>query len=532
MFVCQKGWCAGQQFKRVVTITVWDPGSGVFSGTVSSGTFTGSISGMTVTADSTDAGIQEHFVLAISADASTWSGSGTGKSGATGHETMVRSGPPPTTASASILPDTTVPATTPIDGTAPATTIAITFGTAATTNAEPAVSVGSTASSVGTASSVVPAPISAARPSATTRPAVAAAATATTAAPGAGAQKNGSKRPPVATRTEESTFLGLPTPGQALTLKNVLDAAVLSVLLMLLVMFPSTLFNHTLEANIDEIRAWLPPWLRAPTEQEQRRRAARAKPSLWHSWKGFVIYMLIAGVLYSLMQPGWGANWATLHTLSGFLVGIAVSTLTGVAMTRTYLRRYGKVVGHMEVEMATLAFALICVVVSRLANFTPGYFYGVLALYIPAHKPSTHDSRRMTVRGLQLTYTLAVGGFLLFGPLQRLARGGGFVRQLPQSLAGGLVTGAVQTIVIGLIPLRFLPGHQLKQWNQKVWATSYLGGAFLFSLVLLHPGLVNAKEASIVWTIGLAGFFAAGSVGFWWFFRQRALRSETVRASS
>ena len=75
LFVCQKGWCAGQQFKRVVTITAWDPGSGVFSGTVSSGTFTGSISGMTVTADSTDAGIQEHFVLAISADASTWSGS-------------------------------------------------------------------------------------------------------------------------------------------------------------------------------------------------------------------------------------------------------------------------------------------------------------------------------------------------------------------------------------------------------------------------------------------------------------------------
>ena len=524
LFVCQKGWCAGQQFRRVVTITDWNPASGAFAGTLKSGSMTGTISGMTVTADSTDAGIQEHFVLTISADASTWSGTGTGKSGATGHETMVRSSPPPTTAAATIAPDSTAVATVPAAGGAvSATTIAITFETAATAGP-------STVTPAPSATSTAVPPTSAGRSTETTRPAVAVAAT--TLPSVAAAAKNGGGRTPSNPATEQSTFLGLPTPGQALTLRNVVDAALLSILLMIIVLFPSTLFNHTLEANIDVIRGWLPSWLRAPTEDELRHRAARAKPSLWHSWRGFVVYMFIAGALYSLMQPGWGFNWATLHTLSGFLVGIVVSTMTGVVMTRTYLRRYGRVSGHIEVELTTLAFAVICVVASRLANFTPGYFYGVLALYVPAHKPSTHDSRRMVVRGLELTYTLAIGGWLLFGPLQRFAAAGGFIRQLPQSLAGGMVTGAVQTIVIGLIPLRFLPGHTLKQWNPKIWATSYLGGAFLFSLVLLHPGLVNAKETSVAWTIGLAVFFAVGSVGFWFFFRQRAQRRETAQTHS
>jgi hypothetical protein len=185
----------------------------------------------------------------------------------------------------------------------------------------------------------------------------------------------------------------------------------------------------------------------------------------------------------------------------------------------------------MEVEMATLAFAIVCVVASRLADFTPGYFYGVIAMYIPSRKPTESDAHRMAMRGIMLTYILAVGGWLLFTPLQHLTSGGGFFADLPLALVGGLVTGAVQTIVIGLIPLRFLPGHTLKKWNAKVWAICYLGGAFLFSLVLLRPGLVGAHEASVAWTLGIAGFFAIGSVFFWWYFRQRAVKHEVVQPS-
>ena len=511
VFDCQTGWCTGRQFKRVVDITQWDPTTGAFSGTLSHGTFSGTVSGSSITATSTDLDpaisskpINEQFTLVVSPDGLTWSGRGTGSSGSTGAETMTLRTPFPTSPS-------TIPATTPATPETSPPTVPDTIGVAIGGNGG-----GQPTGSTTTTTAV-------ARPSA------------------------------VSTDGRRSTFIGLPSPSQALTLKNVALAGLLSVVLMLIVMFPSTLFNNTLEANIEVVRNWFPRWMRGmidttPTiavtadagthpgaEPEGAPAAARTltKHPFWRSWPGFVSYMAIAALLYSFTQPGWGLNDATASTLLGFVIGLSVSTFTGIATARTYLRRYGKVDGHMEVEIATLAFAILCVVASRLANFTPGYFYGVLAGYIPTtHKPSNDDSRRMKVRALQLTFVLAIAGWVLFTPLQHVAGHPGFFNGLPLSLAGGLVTGAVETIVIGLIPITFLPGYALKQWNAKVWAVSYIAGAFLFSLVLLRPGLVGAHEASVVWTLGVATFFAVCSVAFWWYFRQRAERLKVVQPTT
>ena len=323
-----------------------------------------------------------------------------------------------------------------------------------------------------------------------------------------------------------SGFLTLPDPSTALTLKNIGLAAGMSILLMLLVIFPSTMFNHTLEANLDVVRGWLPRFLRTRVEKDGEAR------SYWHSWRGFVTYMVFADLLYSLMQPGWGANKATVQSFISFMVGTAFTTSIGIAMTRTYLRRFGAVTGHMEVEFGTLFFAAVCVGASRLASFSPGYFYGVIAAYIPSRKPSESDRGRMAFRTVCLTYLLAVGGWLLFSPLDHVAKGAGFFGELPRGMAGGLVTGGAEAIVIGLIPLRFLPGHTLKNWNARIWAVTYLGGGFLFSLVLLHPGLVGAHESSVAWTIGLAVLFGVGSIAFWAYFRGRARRLELAQTRS
>jgi hypothetical protein len=292
---------------------------------------------------------------------------------------------------------------------------------------------------------------------------------------------------------------------------------------MLLVLFPSTLFNHTLEANLDVVRGWIPKPLRAREAREEARESG-----FWHSWQGFVAYMILAAVLFSFMQPGWGANKATVETFISFLVGSAFTTLVSVELTRTYMKRFGSASGQMEFAFGTLVFAVVCVVASRLANFVPGYFYGVIASYASTRKPTEGDRGRMAFRTVCLTYLLAVGGWLLFGPLDHLARGAGFFGELPKGMAGGLVTGGAEAIVIGLIPLRFLPGHTLKAWNAKIWGVCYLGGGFLFSLVLLHPGLVGAHEASVAWTIGLAAFFGLGSIAFWAYFRERARRVEAA----
>jgi hypothetical protein len=343
------------------------------------------------------------------------------------------------------------------------------------------------------------------------------------AAPAAGA--GNSTAPAVPAAANRSTLLDIPSPSNALTAKNVAEAFGLTLLLLMLVAFPSTLFNSTLEKNLDEIRRWF-PWTR------HHKAPSATATSFWHTGRGFAVYLAAAAVLYSRMQPGWGWNGPTLQSLLGFAAGIAATTLAGVGVTRAYLhRRYGADGGgHLDIEFGTLVFALVCVVASRIANFQPGYFYGVLAAYVTTRELTREDGGRISLRSVGLTYGLACGAWLLLGPLGHLGNGGG--AQLLQSVVGGLVTGGVEAIVIGLTPLRFLPGHELKKWNPKVWLGAWAGGAFLFCLVLLHPGLVGAHEASVTATLVLAGAFAAGSFAFWAYFRHRDEQREHAAASA
>ena len=57
---------------------------------------------------------------------------------------------------------------------------------------------------------------------------------------------------------------------------------------------------------------------------------------------------------------------------------------------------------------------------------------------------------------------------------------------LDDFLASIFVSGLVGT-VIGLTPLRALPGYAIKQWNPTVWVATYVLALFGLVQVLLRP---------------------------------------------
>lgn len=211
-----------------------------------------------------------------------------------------------------------------------------------------------------------------------------------------------------------------------------------------------------------------------------------------------------------------------MQTFLGFLVGAIVSTSIAVGISRAYLARRLHGTGHLEVELGTLVFAVACIVASHLADFVPGYFYGVVAVFVATVEPPDVDKGRIATIAAAVTLSLAVVAWLLLVPLDHLAHGGNLFAQLPRSLAGGLFSGGTEALAIGLTPIRFLPGATLKRWNVKVWGAFSAAGLFLFTLGLLHPGLASTHEASVGWTLGLAFTFGAGSIAFWAYFRNRA----------
>ena len=88
-------------------------------------------------------------------------------------------------------------------------------------------------------------------------------------------------------------------------------------------------------------------------------------------------------------------------------------------------------------------------------------------------------------------------------------------------LASVFVVGLVGTM-IGLLPLRFLPGWDLQQWNRGAWFACFGVAVFAVVEVLLLPHNDNHSNTPLITTIALLLIFGGVSIGMReWFARRR-----------
>ena len=88
---------------------------------------------------------------------------------------------------------------------------------------------------------------------------------------------------------------------------------------------------------------------------------------------------------------------------------------------------------------------------------------------------------------------------------------------------------AVEGLVFGLIPIRFLPGQKIFAWSRWRWALLWGAGLALFAHVLMYPVTLaqpSPDPATLATTLVSAGLYGAIAVGFWAAFRYRAARNE------
>jgi len=93
---------------------------------------------------------------------------------------------------------------------------------------------------------------------------------------------------------------------------------------------------------------------------------------------------------------------------------------------------------------------------------------------------------------------------------------------LSNFLAAVFVSGMVG-LVIGLVPLRFMPGEKLANWNRGAWGAVFGIASLAVIEIMLRPQSTGARPASVpFWTtVALFLAFGAASVLFWGYFRMR-----------
>jgi hypothetical protein len=337
--------------------------------------------------------------------------------------------------------------------------------------------------------------------------------------------------PPPATAAE-----ALPGPLEvSLEVEDVARTVGLSLLVLLLVGAPTPLFNETLESNLDAIQGGFRRLLPGGARGSRMTRVARGLRRFSTSLPGLGAYLLVAAIIYSFLTPGFpGDDGIVVFGVA--VLGLAVANAVDIVPGQRYVAgRYGDH-GRVRVALWTLVLAAGCVLISRIAGMQPGYMYGIIGTFTFTVALGVADEGRMEARGALALLILAIVVWFARIPFEPTpgVPAAGLELAINSGLVGIFVV-AVEGLVFGLVPLRFLPGQKIMAWSRWRWLVLWGAGLALFAHVLVYPVTVaqpNPDPASLTTTLGSVALYGALATGFWGYFRWRARARPAVGADT
>lgn len=309
-----------------------------------------------------------------------------------------------------------------------------------------------------------------------------------------------------------------PPKNIARSLKSIALSAALAVLLLVLLAFPSQVFNATLQEHYEEVRRWF--HLKRPLSEVVKDVNQRAL---------FPVMLAVGGVLFALITPDFGFNLSTLALALGLAIAVAVITVGFALPTYVYYWRKYRDRGQILVMPGTIIVGIACVLVSRLAHFEPGYLYGLLAIFVFHHESTEETDGRLAAVSALLVLVLAILCWVFRIPLTGLnEKHPSFLALVGESALSGSFLLGVESVIVGLLPMKFLDGSRIKHWSNIIWGGLFALGVFTAVQILLQPGtgyVGHTSEAGRFTVLSLYIAFGLFSFGFWAYFRNRKPRA-------
>jgi len=351
---------------------------------------------------------------------------------------------------------------------------------------------------------------------------------------------------------------------------------------ILLVPFPSALFNNTLEENYVEVMGWIARlrarldrtwarfvgWLRR--QVANRRQPSPPSPQLpsppgmtdvqpflvaapppeptvapppdpgvaaaqpvtdpWQSPLRIGGFVLLTALLYAFLDPTFGFSLDSLATLAGLAIGLFV-ILVAYGLPLLVLSRADRFRLTVRALPQTLLVGLLCVLVSRFADFQPGYLYGLIVGFFFAHGVERRLEGRAEAFAAASSLIAALIAWIVLAVLRGSGgQAGDLTTALLEAAMVTIVVAGLENAVFAMLPLRFMPGAQVFAWNRRVWVVLMALGLFGFAHVLLNPAtgagyLADTTRTSFFTLIVLLALFGLASVLFWAYFRFRPHRA-------
>jgi hypothetical protein len=270
------------------------------------------------------------------------------------------------------------------------------------------------------------------------------------------------------------------------------------------------------------------PYVPPPPEPIAAPLASTAPPDVWRTPLGMLGFVLLSSLLYGFLDPTFGFSLTSLATFLGLALGLIVVLLAYGLPLFYFSRRHGLPL-TVRALPATLLIGVICVVISRVVNFQPGYLYGLVIGFFFAHTITRQQEGPAEATAAGASLLVAFLAWVALAVLRAGQTGPpDLVTATLEAASVTIVVAGLENAVFAMLPLRFLPGAAVFDWNRRVWIVLIALGLFGFAHVLLNPSagyLADTTRTSFFTLILLLLAFGVASVLFWAYFRFRPKRA-------
>jgi len=305
----------------------------------------------------------------------------------------------------------------------------------------------------------------------------------------------------------------------------------LAIIMLIVLLFSSTVFNETLSENRIQIQAF---WFRLTTPFRRLGAAfghafgeASADASTVLSVIAGAGVLLLTGLVYTFNESDIGFNDESLLLFLSLVIGAGIITYVyegGEALMTSH--RFGVPAG-VRIFPVALFIATGFVILSRLVDFQAPIMYGFVASTIALSSHSLNDrqsAQAVAVPAIALL-AIAIGSWLLLPPLRDLTNASDdWWSYLPGEVAAILFAGGIEGLLFTMLPLQFTDGSKIWRSLRLLWFPLFALPAFFFAWVILNPAakeLDALTQDRVIVAMSLVGAYALAAMATWAFFLLR-----------
>lgn len=276
-----------------------------------------------------------------------------------------------------------------------------------------------------------------------------------------------------------------------------LALSLLALALIAAIGFPAEWFNDAWQKRFGN-----------PAEDRQR---------LWVQvllYGGFVLFGAALMLLLDRTRLNTGAVWLVVGSVIALVIVTGLFTLTDALYGWRHNRRV-----ELQVLLGSVAVALVCVIVSRVLHFEPGYMYGLIAGFAVVGALAEETEGRLQAAGVLVVLVISLLAWILasvVSPGAPTSHSLGIALTVYAALKVIFLCG-LQSAAFGLVPLPFLPGQVIWKWRRAAWIALFMISWLAFVIILLLPnrGFVSHLGYYDLVPVFLPfGSFAVLSIGF------------------